>query len=97
MPKSRIILAIGFFIALLPILGFPHAWESFFEMVGGLGIVLLSVLIAVDKRLSQKAKAERRLATRRARVRPETPVEPTELPFNNGDGNEQHGEEGSSI
>jgi hypothetical protein len=68
MPKSRIILVIGFCIALLPMLGFPHAWESFFQVVGGLGIVLLSVMIAVDKRLTQKAKAERRLRRRREKV-----------------------------
>ncbi|MBX4199219.1 hypothetical protein KW800_03050 [Candidatus Parcubacteria bacterium] len=79
MPKSRIILAIGLFIALLPVLGFPHAWESFFEIVGGLGIVCLSVLIAIDKRLSLKVKAERRLATRRAKTRPDMPMEEPSL------------------
>lgn len=68
MPKNRIILVIGFCIALIPILGFPHVWESFFQVVAGLGIVLLSVLIAVDKRLTQKAKAERRMKRRRERV-----------------------------
>jgi hypothetical protein len=78
MPKSRIILTIGFFIALLPILGFPHAWESFFEIVGGLGIVMLSVMMSVDKRLSLKAKAERRLAARRAKNRVETEVQQVE-------------------
>jgi hypothetical protein len=60
MPKSRIIPLIGFFIALLPVLGFPHSWELFFQVVGGLSIVLLSVLISIDKRLTRKAKAERR-------------------------------------
>lgn len=68
MPKNRIILGIGFFIALLPVLGFPATWESFFQVVGGLGIVLLSVLLTVDKRLMQKAKAEKRAMRRKARV-----------------------------
>ena len=45
MPKSKIILVLGCLIALLPVLGFPHVWEEFFEIVGGLGIVLLSVMI----------------------------------------------------
>lgn len=67
MPKSRIILVTGFFIALLPMLGFPTAWESFFQIAGGLGIVLLSVLISIDKRLTQKAKAERRNMRKRVR------------------------------
>jgi hypothetical protein len=75
MPKSRIILVIGFFIALLPVLGFPHAWESFFQVVGGLGIVFLSVMIAIDKRLTQKVKAERRLRRRRERMETPAPAE----------------------
>lgn len=66
MPKSKIILTIGFIIALLPLLGFPHSWESFFEVVGGVSIVLLSVLISVDKRLSLKAKMHKRQARKRA-------------------------------
>lgn len=80
MPKSRIILVIGFFIALLPLLGFPHAWESFFEVVGGLGIVLLSVLMAVDRRLLMKAKAEKRLRRRRERSIKEVPMSPESQP-----------------
>lgn len=68
MPKSRIIPVIGFFVALLPILGFPHSWEIFFQVLGGLGIVTLSVLISVDKRLMQKSKAEKRLVTLRKKA-----------------------------
>jgi hypothetical protein len=68
MPKSRIILATGFFIALLPILGFPYAWETFFQVVGGLGIVALSVLISIDKRILHKLKAERRTMRMREKI-----------------------------
>ncbi len=69
MPKSRIIFFIGFFLGLQPIfLHFPKAWEDFFQVVGGLGIVLLSVLISVDKRITRKAKAEKRQAVMRARM-----------------------------
>jgi hypothetical protein len=75
MPKSRIILALGCLIALLPILGFPHAWESFFQIFAGFGIVLLSVMIAVDKRLTQRAKAEKRLARRHTPVQPDNSSE----------------------
>lgn len=67
MPKSRIILSLGFIIALLPLLGFPPAWEKFFQVVAGLGIVFLSVLISIDKRLMRKAKAERRAKKLRQR------------------------------
>ncbi len=82
MPKSRVIPLIGFFIALLPVLGFPHSWELFFQVVGGLSIVLLSVLISIDKRLTRKAKAERRhMATR---VRTEEVTEQPDLNQNSG-------------
>ena len=72
MPKSKIILTIGVIIALLPLLGFPHSWESFFEVVGGLSIVLLSVLISIDRRLSLKAKMHKRQARKRALINVET-------------------------
>jgi len=81
MPKSRIILCLGFFIALLPVLGFPNSWDHFFDTASGLLIVLLSVLISVDKRLMQKAKAEKRVQRKRALV--STPVAeeaPTQTP-----------------
>lgn len=66
MPKSKIILAIGFLVALLPVLGFPHSWETFFQIVFGLSIVALSFLISVDRRLSLKARVQKRQARKRA-------------------------------
>lgn len=60
MPKSKIIVTIGVIVALLPILGFPHAWESFFQVVAGFSIVILSVWITIDKRLTLRVKAQRR-------------------------------------
>lgn len=68
MPKSKIILSLGFLIALLPVLGFPQSWESFLEVASGLIIVLLSVLMSVDRRLTLKAKAEKRASRKRALV-----------------------------
>ncbi len=68
MPKSKIILTTGFLIALIPFLGFPYSWESFFEIVGGLSIVFLSVMISIDRRLSLKAKMQKRQARKRAFV-----------------------------
>lgn len=62
MPKNRIIIAFGLLLALLPILGFPRAWESFFQVVAGLSIVILSVWATIDKRLTLKAKAQKRQA-----------------------------------
>ena len=68
MPKSKIILTLGVLTALLPVLGFPHTWESFLQIVFGLSIVLLSVLISVDRRLSLKARVQKRQARKRAVV-----------------------------
>ena len=60
MPKNRIIITLGLIIALLPLLGFPRLWESFFQVVAGLSIILLSAWTTIDKRLSLKAKAQKR-------------------------------------
>lgn len=62
MPKNRIIIVLGFLIALLPFFGFPHIWESFFQVASGFSIVLLLIWSSVDKRLSLKAKAQKRQA-----------------------------------
>ncbi|OGZ74014.1 MAG: hypothetical protein A2832_02325 [Candidatus Zambryskibacteria bacterium RIFCSPHIGHO2_01_FULL_44_22b] len=62
MPKSRIIVTLGVLIALMPLLGFPRAWESFFQVLAGLSIALLSVWANIDKRLMLKAKAQKRQA-----------------------------------
>jgi len=68
MPKNKIILTIGFFIALLPFLGFPSGWDSFFQFAGGFSIVFLSVLISIDKRLSLKSKLEKRQIRKRVLI-----------------------------
>lgn len=65
MPKNRIIVVFGALIALLPLLGFPRLWESFFQVAVGLSIVLLSVWVSIDKRLSLKAKAQKRQVHKR--------------------------------
>ena len=62
MPKNKIILVLGVIIALLPVLGFPSSWESFFQVVTGLAIVLLSVWATIDRKLTLKAKAQMRQA-----------------------------------
>ncbi len=65
MPKNRIIIILGLLVALLPILGFPGSWESFFQVTAGLSIVVLLVWATIDKRLTLKAKAQRRQIHRR--------------------------------
>ena len=65
MPKSRVIVTAGVLIALLPVLGFPHAWEAFFQIVAGLGIVILSLWANIDRKLMLKAKAQKRQVHKR--------------------------------
>ena len=65
MPKSRVILVLGVLIALLPVLGFPRSWESFFQVLAGFAIVLLPVWPTSDRMLSVKAKAQLRQTRKR--------------------------------
>jgi uncharacterized membrane protein len=60
MPKNKIIVTLAVLIALLPILGFSHRFESFFQVFAGVAIILLSVWSTIDKYLSHRAKAEQR-------------------------------------
>lgn len=65
MPKNRIIIVLGVLIALQPFLGFPRSWESFFQILIGFLIVLLSVWASIDKYLTLKAKAQKRQAQKK--------------------------------
>ena len=62
MPKNRIIIILAVCVALLPILGFPHTWESFFQIFAGLAIVGVSVWSTIDRKLKLQAKAQMRQA-----------------------------------
>ena len=98
MPKNRIIITLGVLIALLPMLGFPRLWESFFQVAVGLSIVLLSVWATIDKRLTLKAKAQRRqLHKRRAVEIAEEMARPTEPRQNDSVGLESFGREASKT
>jgi len=62
-------------VALLPILGFPRAWESFFQVVIGLSIILISVWANIDKRLTIKSKAQKRQLYKRQQTEAGSPDE----------------------
>lgn len=72
MPKSRIIIILGVLVALLPLLGFPKAWESFFQIFAGVAIVGVSVWSTIDRKISLRAKAQMRQA-RKVVFAPEAP------------------------
>ena len=79
MSKNRIVIVIGILIALMPALGFPHSWESFFQVVVGLGLVFISVWATIDKRLTLKAKAEKRQLHKRRMTEMESQAETDRL------------------
>ncbi len=60
MSKNKIIIFLAICVALLPLLGFPRAWESFFQVFAGLAIIAVSVWATIDRKLSMKAKAQMR-------------------------------------
>jgi hypothetical protein len=60
MPKNRVIIILGTCVALLPILGFPKVWESFFQVVAGLGIIGVSIWANIDRKLKLQHKAQQR-------------------------------------
>ena len=68
MPKNKIIITLGVLIALIPVFGFPHLWEAIFQVIAGILIVLLSVWANIDRRISLKAKAQRRQAHKQRAV-----------------------------
>ena len=65
MSKNKIIITLGALVVLLPVLGFPTSWESFLEVLIGLSIIATSTWATIDKKLTQKAKADRRRQERR--------------------------------
>jgi hypothetical protein len=83
MPKNRIIVVLGVLVALQPFLGFPRAWEMFFQVIVGMLIVTLSVWASIDKHLTIKAKAQKRQIYRNKEI--EIQQEPSE--FQAGDQN----------
>ncbi len=86
MTKSRTIITLGVIIALLPLLGFPRAWESFFQVATGLSIVLFSLWASVDKKLTLKAKAQKRQAHKRMMAKmAQQEEEPSVEPINTQD------------
>ena len=52
MPKNKIILVLGIFIAIVPFLGFPSGFRTFLVIISGLGVSTLSYMIARGNRLS---------------------------------------------
>lgn len=48
--KNRLLLILGIWIALIPFLGFPSSYKSFFVLVSGLAVAAVAFLLAREKR-----------------------------------------------
>ncbi len=72
MPKNRIIIILATCVALLPLVGFPKAWESFFQVLAGLAIIAVSTWSTIDRKLKLQAKAQMRLGKRVTDFYPKT-------------------------
>ena len=51
--RNRILFILGIWNVLLPFLGFPGSFRTFFIIVSGLATILLAFLYARDKRVSE--------------------------------------------
>ncbi len=51
--QNRILFLIGLLILLVPFLGFPSRYESFFLSVAGLSVIVLAFMYARNKRLNE--------------------------------------------
>ncbi len=71
---------LGVLVALMPLLGFPRVWESFFQVVLGLSIVVISVWSSIDKRITLKAKVQRRQMHKQREAEIVNPTEPQPSP-----------------
>lgn len=51
--RNRILFIIGVWTVLLPFLGFPSQYKTFFIIVSGLAVIFLAFLYARDRRVMQ--------------------------------------------
>ncbi len=51
--KNRLILILGIWIALIPFLGFPSSYKSFFVVASGIAVAVVSFLHARDRYRAQ--------------------------------------------
>lgn len=58
MSKNKTIIALGLWIAIVPFLGFPGAWKTFFITTSGLAIVFISFMIIAKKRAERPQESE---------------------------------------
>ncbi len=60
MSKNSTILAIGIIQLIMPLLGFPSTWRSFFSVVFGIILIVLSFSVAIKRRSSVRKSVRRK-------------------------------------
>lgn len=60
MSKTKIILALGIWITILPYLGFPYALKNILLSASGLGIVYLGYILNKSLRMSETGTEEKK-------------------------------------
>ncbi len=51
--QNRILFVIGILVLLIPFLGFPSSYESFFTAAAGVAVIVLAFMYARNKRLRE--------------------------------------------
>lgn len=54
MIKNRKTFFIGIFVFIIPFLGFPSSWKTFFTIIAGLSLMVVSIKINLPKKTSLK-------------------------------------------
>ena len=54
MRKTRILLFLGVWVAILPFLGFPYSWKDTLSFVTGLILICFSYLLYKDYKITEK-------------------------------------------
>ncbi len=90
MIKSRRTLFLGIFIFLIPFLGIPTSWKTFFLLLSALALVAMSVKISIPKKASAKRIRKKEkitpVFTENSPIsRAEAPREPIQSPADESD------------
>ncbi len=56
MSKEAGVIVLGFFVSVLPILGFPQSWRDILYILCGLGIACIGFLLRADHLRSEHAR-----------------------------------------
>ncbi|MFA5791600.1 MAG: hypothetical protein WC884_01015 [Candidatus Paceibacterota bacterium] len=53
MRKARILLTLGFWVTILPYLGFPYSWKDVLFTLSGLGLIYFSYVLYKESKIKE--------------------------------------------